>query len=197
MTLYTPEFEATITTWAKEYQSEKRFAHTARVVETVTTLAQKWSPEDVMICRLSAWIHDSAKRQDDEALLAYALSHGVEVRQFEREIPMLLHGVVAYLMASEAFQFADDQIRSACAYHTTGHPDMNLVDKLLYLADVAEPARDFPSVKAIRELMLQDVDKAILMTTSRSIQYLIETKKTIDPNVVELYNKLIISHEAG
>ena len=69
---YTPEFEERIIEWSRKRQSEKRFAHTERVVETVTVLAEQWSPEHVMALRLAGWIHDATKSYSDSKMLQRA-----------------------------------------------------------------------------------------------------------------------------
>lgn len=191
MTEYTYEFETQLIDWAQAKQSSKRFAHTQRVVETVTTLAERWSPDNIMPLRLAGWIHDSAKHKDPEKLLRYALKYGLEVSPSEENNPSLLHGVVAYWKANKQFQLHDDIIRTACTYHTVGNPAMTLTDKLFFLADLIEPERDFPMVDVLRDLAMTDVDRAMLVAVDGTLRYLLSRKKVIDPRVLLLYNALI------
>jgi predicted HD superfamily hydrolase involved in NAD metabolism len=192
---YPPDFEAQIIAWVKKRESEKRFAHTQRVVEMVTQLAQQWQPEHLMVCRLAGWIHDAAKHKSDERLYELAVKYKVEISQAERQNPMLLHGIVAYHKAARKFGFEDERIRTACAYHTTGSPDMNLTDKLLFLADLIEPERDFPLVGTLRQLAFIDVDKAMLLAIDGTLRYLLTQKKMVDPRVILLYNRLLDAQE--
>lgn len=188
----TPEFENALREWSREHQTAKRFAHTTRVVETAQKLAEKWLPEEAVICRLAGWIHDAAKELPDKQLLRYALEHHLPISKAEYDTPMLLHGAVAYSMASIEFVFEDERIRTACAYHTTGSPDMNTADKIVYMADLIEPEREFPSVETIRKLAFKvDLDKALFFSIVQTLQYLAQREKPIDPRVVELYNVLI------
>lgn len=187
---YDSAFESAVEKWSHRQQSEQRFAHTERVVHTATLLAHQWAPASVMQCRLAGWIHDSAKHFDAAALLQMAQSYGLEVTPSEAQTPQLLHGAVGYARAAEHFQFEDEQIRTACTYHTTGHPDMNLNDKIVYLADLIEPARDFPSVDLLRELAYEDIDQAVLFSAKHTMMYLLEKDRTVDPRVLLLYNQL-------
>ena len=41
----------------------------------------------------------------------------------------------------------DDAVYWAIYWHTTGHADMTLLEKIIYLADYIEPSRDFPGVE--------------------------------------------------
>ncbi len=188
---YTQELEDQIYAWVKKRQSNKRFAHTQRVVETITQLAERWSPHDVRVCRLAAWLHDAAKHYSDEKLYDLAMRYGVEISTTEEKNPMLLHGIVAYHKAAKKFGLDDPQIRTACAYHTTGSPQMNLVDKLLFLADLIEPAREFPLVGTLRELAFVHIDKAMLLAIDGTLRHLLTKHKMIDPRVILLYNVLL------
>lgn len=188
---YSAELEARIKAWSREQQSPKRFRHTESVVETVTSLAERWAPQEILACRIAAWIHDSAKKYDDATLLEMAENQDLPITKFERENPMLLHGIVAYSMAAEKFDVDDDRLRTACAYHTSGAAEMTLFDKLVFLADKIEPGRDFPSVEQIREAARQDIDWAVWLFVEGNIRYLIGRMKTIDPRAIELYNDLL------
>jgi predicted HD superfamily hydrolase involved in NAD metabolism len=189
---YTPEFEQVVRAWSKARQKEKRFKHTERVVQTAAQLAEIWSPDEVMVCRLAGWIHDAAKDLPDSDLLHLAREAGIEIREPEVDTPMLLHGAVGYVLASAEFGFEDDRIRTACTYHTTGSPDMSLTDKIVYLADLIEPGRDFPSVGEIRHLAFQvDLDQAMLFSVVHTVRYLMQHEKPIDPRMIELYNVLL------
>lgn len=191
MPTYTPEFEAQVIEWSRQQQSSKRFAHTERVVETVTWLAAKWSPDDTLVCRLACWLHDAAKRLDEDQLLGLAIEHDLPVTPFEAEVPMLLHGLVAYALAAKHFHLDDHRLYSACAYHTSGSAEMSLIDKLVFLADKIEPARDYPGVDRLRQAALENLDWACLHFVEGSLQHLIESHKRIDPRLLDFYNLLL------
>jgi predicted HD superfamily hydrolase involved in NAD metabolism len=191
LTIYTDEFEERIIEWVRKRESVKRFAHTERVVATVTILAERWAPDDVMTCRLAGWIHDAAKSYSDSKMLQAAQKYRIPIGPIEWEKPMLLHGAVAYHRAAKKFDLNDERIKTACTHHTTGHPDMNLTDKLLFLADLTEPERNFPLVAHIRDLAMIDIDKALLLAVDGTLRYLLSSKRIIDPRLLLLYNQLV------
>ncbi|HLA44855.1 MAG TPA: hypothetical protein VJZ27_15530, partial [Aggregatilineales bacterium] len=90
----------------------------------------------------------------------------------------------------KVFDLNDERVRTACAYHTTGSPDMNLVDKLVYLADLIEPERDFPQVELLRGGATENIDATILISIDNTVRYLLDRNRPIDPRVIELYNGL-------
>lgn len=47
----------------------------------------------------------------------------------------------------------DPQILHAIKVHTTGEPDMNILDKIIYIADYIEPMRcEAPRLEEIRQI---------------------------------------------
>ncbi|NDJ87057.1 MAG: HD domain-containing protein, partial [Chloroflexi bacterium] len=91
----------------------------------------------------------------------------------------------------KAFGLDDPMLQTACAYHTTGAPDMNTLDKIVMLGDLIEPSRTFDGVEALREIAHQDLDSAVLMSLDYTISYLIRRQRIIDPRPVFLRNQLI------
>lgn len=63
----------------------------------------------------------------------------------------------------------DDDVYSAILYHTTGKPDMTLLEKIIYLADYIDAHRDFPGVEALRRTVYEDLDRGLLMGLTMTI----------------------------
>lgn len=189
--MYDESFEKDVKAWVKIRLKSSRYKHVKRVVKTADELAQQHASSEVMRCRLAAWLHDAAKHWSPAELLNYAESHGFDMSPSERENPMLLHGIVGYMIGAEAFGLDDPIIRSACHLHTTGGPGMSIVDKIVFLADLIEPGRDFPAVDNIRAEAGRDLDAAVLRALDHTIVYLIVRNRSIDPRPVLLRNQLI------
>ena len=62
-----------------------------------------------------------------------------------------------------------DDVYNAIMYHTTGKPDMTLLEKIIYLADYIEPTRDFPGVETLRRTVYEDLDRGLLMGLTMTI----------------------------
>jgi len=183
--------EAVIRAWAESLLDPSRIAHVRGVVETAAALAEWYAPHEITRVRLAGWIHDTAKHWDDAALLAYADAHDLPVTDAERQVPMLLHGAVAYDLAREQFGLADTALRDACALHTTGAPGMDIAAKIVYLADLIEPSRDFKGVKALRKEAARDLDAAVLLAADTVIKHLIRRQRIVDPRGLALHNALL------
>ena len=87
----------------------------------------------------------------------------------ELAAPKLLHAKTGAALARDLFGVSD-AVFSAIRWHTTGKPDMNLLEKIIYLADYIEPGRDFPGVEKLRELAHEDLDRAMLLGLQMSVE---------------------------
>ena len=87
----------------------------------------------------------------------------------------------------------DEEILSAIRWHTTGKSDMSLLDKIIYIADMIEPSRDFDGVKEIRKITLKNLDKGVLAGINHTIKYLLEDDKLLDINTIEARNYLLLN----
>ncbi len=193
MTTYDPTLEAKARSWAKTRLSEARFRHTEGVVEMATRLAHRFNVPETASLRLAGWIHDAAKERGDDELLALAKRLGYTVRPVEKNFPFLLHGVVAGLLAREELGIHDPVVATAVEYHTTGHPDMSLADKVFFLADLAEPSRAYPWIDQVRRLAQEDVDTALLFAVTYQLRRLLKRGSAIDPRAIELRNSLLLA----
>ncbi len=188
---YSETFEREVRAWAKARVPSGRWAHVRGVAETAAWLAERYTPRELMRARLAGWIHDVAKAWDDAELLAYAEEHGWSLTEAERDAPMLLHGAVGYALAAEHFGLDDPALQSACARHTTGAPRMTTLDKVIFVADLIEPSRDFKGLKAIRRAARHDLDVAVLMSVDFTLRHLLKRQRPVDPRAVALHNALV------
>ena len=70
----------------------------------------------------------------------------------------------------------DYDILKAIESHTTGRPDMSLLEKIIYIADYLEPGRtELPNMADVRSLVFRDIDECLYRILKDSLVYL-ETK---------------------
>ena len=88
----------------------------------------------------------------------------------------------------------DKEILSARRWHTTGKENMSKLDKIIYLADMIEPSRDFSGVEELRNVSKDDLDKAMLNALTHTIKYLLEKGCLIDINTMKARNYLVYNN---
>ena len=70
---------------------------------------------------------------------------------------------------------------SAICHHTTGKAGMNLLEKIIYVADYMEPCRNFPGVEKLRELAFSDMDAALRLGLEITLQHLANLGDEVSP----------------
>ena len=63
-----------------------------------------------------------------------------------------------------------DAVYDAIRYHTTGRPDMTMLEKIIYIADYIEPNRTFDGVEAVRAATARSLDEGILLGLTMTIE---------------------------
>ena len=131
--------------------SPKRFRHTAAVEEMVARLCALFCPDFTAQMRAAALLHDITKEYPTEKQIELCHSFGLKVDQRDRLSPKTFHArTAAAMIPLEYPAFSDPMIVDAVRWHTTGHKDMTLTEKLLYLADYIDESRTFPACVMLR-----------------------------------------------
>ena len=103
----------------------------------------------------------------------------------------LLHGPLRACMIQDLFDINDIEIIDAVKYHTTAKASMNLLTKIIYIADYIEPNRDFEGVDKLRKIAYEDIDEAIMVGVDWTISELIEKNSMFHPDTLHARNFLL------
>lgn len=172
----------------KKSLKPKRFRHTIGVKYTSVCLAMRYG-EDLEKAAIAGLLHDCAKNISEEMLLAVCREQGFPVSASEQRSPYLLHGRVGAYFARTKYGITDEDILGAITWHTTGRPDMSLLEKIVFTADYIEPGRNSaPNLKQLRQLAFTDLDAAVTEILRQTLEYLREEGKEIDPQTEFTYN---------
>ncbi len=170
----------------KPLLSEKRWTHTKNVKKMAVKLARRWGCDEEKAA-VSAILHDSAKELPKEQLLQIFADNAIIAPDAPKRPTPVWHGIAAAILAQTRWGVQDEEILSAIRCHTTGKPDMSLLDKILYLADMTSAERDWPGVEELRSLQMQDLDAALCLALKRSIDFVNDKGGTLDPESVAAY----------
>ena len=157
---------------------EKRRAHVQGCCDTARALAEKWGADPDLAARAGI-LHDITKALDKPAHLALCEKYGTVLRDFEIENDKLLHSKSGAAVAGGVFGECPEVV-SAIYWHTTGKPDMTLLEKIVYMADYMEPNRAFEGVQELRELAWTDLDRAMLRAFEISVEMLERRGRRVD-----------------
>ena len=164
----------------KKVQDKDRYEHTKGVMYTAGCLAMAYG-YDMQKAMLAGLLHDCAKCIPNKKKLKMCSQHHIPVSEFEQEHPFLLHAKLGAYVAKAKYDVTDENILSAITWHTTGKPEMTLLEKIVYIADYIEPKRDkAPNLAIVRKLAFQDLDECMYKILGDTLAYLEENPKDID-----------------
>lgn len=175
----------------KESLKPKRYIHSVNTMKVAISLAQHYG-EDKDVAAVAGLLHDCAKNLSDIETLKYCEDNGIELNEIERSQLFLMHGEVGAILAKEKYGVEDEIILNAIRYHTTGFSKMNMMDKIVYLADYIEPGRTHCEADEVRRLVFEDIDKALICAFSNVIKFVIMQNGLIHPFTVEARNRLLL-----
>lgn len=138
---------------------------------------------------LAGLLHDCAKRYDDERILKRCKKHGIIVTEDEKRAPAVLHAKYGVWMVRNCYKVQDIEILEAIACHTTGKPNMSLLDKILYVSDYIEARREkAPRLLELRRLAFEDLDEALYQILNGTLAYLEQKGSYINPMTLETFH---------
>jgi len=171
--------------------SSSRFIHTLSVQELAIKLAKLYKV-DKSKASLAGLLHDCAKWMSPEELMLAVEHYGIKLDEIERQNISILHPIVGAYWAKENFQVHDEEILRAIRLHTVGDEHMSLLDKIIYVADYAEPTRGYTGAKQIYQLAFEDIDRATVETANQKILYLIKKGALIHPKTIKMRNAILM-----
>ena len=167
-------------------------AHIHRVVEIARELAVCHGIDQEQAA-LAALAHDVARAMKDGELLRRAAGMGLPIGVVERRVPILLHGPVGAEILQQEAGLTDISIYKAVYWHTTANPDLDELGKVVFIADKLDPAKidSYPYLPQIRQMALQDLDRAILHFLTRQAMDRLNRGELVHPVMVETRNALL------
>lgn len=171
----------------KQVLKPGRYEHTLGVEYTCTCLAMRYG-YDLEKADMAGLLHDCAKCLSDKEKLAMCKENKIPVSKTEKQNPGLLHAKLGAFLARREYDIEDKEILSAISCHTTGKPEMSLLDKIVFIADYIEPNRDqAPNLDKIRQLAFTDLDECLIFILEQTLSYLEEIGACMDPMTQETY----------
>ena len=168
----------------------KRYIHTLGVAYTSSAMAMKYG-YDTDKALLAGLLHDCAKCFPDDEKFALCEEGGVLLSEVEKKNTALIHAKLGVYIAQRDYDMKDIEILDAIRTHTTGEPRMTLLQKIVFIADLIEPARDadvIPDLDKIRKMAFEDIDECMYMITKQQLEYLdSKADKEVDPETRETY----------
>ena len=167
-----------------------RVAHVLGCRDTAVALAKRWGADENDAAR-AGLLHDVTKALDGPLQLTLCREYGTILDEFGYKYPKTLHALTGSLVAERIFGESPAVVSAIC-HHTTGKANMNLLEKIIYVADYMEPCRKFPGVERLRELAFADIDAALKLGLEMTLEHLQDLGDEVSPasrEALEFLNK--------
>lgn len=174
----------------KNMLSAERYQHSLEVCKLAVQLA-KLHGEDEEKAYLAGLLHDCGRATPKARLLKRCEALEVFLDPLEKKCLPVVHAPLGAEIAKRDFGVTDDDIYQAIRYHTIARAGMSRLEKIIYLADMTEPAREFAGIEEIRRATREDLDRAMLLSLRKSMEFNLRKQVLIHPNTLEAWNDLI------
>lgn len=170
--------------------SKKRNEHIGRVVAMAKELAVIYnlSEHEQEQLEMACLLHDSTKDFSNAQLEHLLKNENEQLLNYPQPI---WHSFASAILARDYFKISDPIIFEAIYYHTIGNAQMNIVSKLLFLADFIEIGREFPEATLAREKALSGaLNEALIIEVESMRQHLAQQGEYLMTETENLYKEL-------
>ena len=167
---------------------ESRLLHTLGVLDTASQLAKAYRA-DIGRCEKAALLHDCAKYMPMEEKIAICERNFVKISDIEKQSDSLLHSKAGACLAYEKYGIKDPEILDAIKWHTTGRPNMSIIEKIIFVSDFIEPNRTHSDkLPMYRMIAMADIDLVCMNILKDTLDYINSKDEPIDPMTQETYD---------
>lgn len=172
----------------KKELSPFRYNHSIRVAKEAKKLAKHYHI-DKKKTYLTGLIHDIAKELTEEENMEWIKKGKLSNNLQKKEYKNIKHADIGAVIAKEKYNL-DDDICNAIKYHTIGNKDMNMLAKIIYIADKIGRKKIPEALKPVKKLAYQDINKALLYCLEKQETKLKEKGIELHKDTKELLKKL-------
>lgn len=177
-----------INTDLKKVLSPFRYEHSIKVAEEAKKLAKHYHINEKN-AYLAGLIHDIAKDLTEKECKQWIEEYKLPEKLLDKKYKNIKHADIGAIIAKEKYHLEDD-ICNSIKYHTIGNKRMNLLAKIVYIADKIGRDNIPEALKNVKEIAYQDIDKALLYCLEKQKIRLEEKGIKMHKDTEELLEKL-------
>lgn len=182
-----------IETIVKQTLSEKRFCHSQAVAKRAVELANIYGQNEEIAKKIGI-AHDIAKEMPKQEALQYVKQNHIQFDKIEENEPGLWHSKLGADISVKKFGFTNEMAQ-AILYHTTGNIHMNIMDKIIYIADKTDETRTMINRQEAIQISNKNIEEGVLYIAKFMMQYSLQKNSLIHPDTVYLVNQLILQKQ--
>lgn len=176
--------------------SEKRLSHVVSVAKTAFTICTllTLSEEETKKTVTASYLHDITKEKDKLWHYEFCNQHGIILSDDDKRADEVLHQITGAPYAKKVLpDYVTPTVYGAISKHCTGGINMNIYEKIVFLADYIEPTRTNEACKALNHFFFNEcsdgnirkhLDKAVLLAYDNTVRYLNEKGAFVHPSTL-------------
>lgn len=168
---------------------KKRFKHSLGVCAEAVRMAELFGA-DPKKAYIAGLLHDCAKCLDRDEEKEVCRKYSFEPDEMTKICHPVLHAPLGAVVARYEYDVKDEEILDAIRYHTTARANMTLMDKILYVADMTEPNREYDGVDDLRKLSKKDIDAAYKEAVYQTLMFNLKKGSIIHPDTLNAWNEI-------
>lgn len=174
----------------KNKVSKYRFEHTLRVTQTAKELSRIHNLSHEIICKieLASILHDILKESSPKSLIEEDYIVRSESVSLYKNFQSVWHALEAPKYINFKFNIKDTDILDAVKFHCTGNQHLNIVAKIVFIADYIEPLRNLKDRDFLEKISKENINKAISIIVSEIYNNLKTKKQNIHPLTISCYD---------
>lgn len=181
------------------YSVEKEALYLSGILFPLSGIDKKYQTD----ISAAALLHDITKHLDADKQNSLCKEYGIETDSYSESNTAVLHSRTAAYVAKNDFNI-NDFVFSAVYCHTTGKENMNLFDKIIFIADYIEETRTHESCIKARKFFYESIEngmsavdalnKTIIMSIDATLSFLIKKGVVIDSETIKARNFLLAEY---
>lgn len=176
----------------KSRLSEHRYIHSVNVSKAAVRLA-RLNGADEEKAALAGILHDVMKEATLDVQYEYIEKNGEKLTFSELHNLAVVHQMSGAAFCRLELGITDSDILLPIRYHTTGHANMTVAEKIIYTADFISAERDYPDVGVMRTLAEKSLDEAMIYSIKYTVNKLLLDTRLVHPDTLNCYNYLLES----
>lgn len=173
----------------QKYLSKFRYEHSVRVAEEAKELACRYHFDEDK-AYIAGLVHDIAREFNFQENQQWIVKYELSLEWLLEENRDIVHAEIGALVVKKWYGL-DDDICQAVRYHTIGHVPMNLLEKIVFIADKIGRKTRNSTLERVRILAYQDIDRAMILCLENQKQKLTKLGKQFHPDSELLLQNLI------
>lgn len=172
----------------KKMLTPARYEHSLRVAEEAKHLASHYQYDEKK-AYLAGLIHDIAKDLTEEESKNWIENYNLPKELLEEKNKNLKHADIGAVIAKEKYHLEDD-ICNAIKFHTLGNKNMDLLAKIVFLADKIGRKNLPEDLETVKKMAYQNIDQSLKLCLEKQEKYLQQKGIKLHKDTKKLLAKL-------